>query len=74
MSLLRSPLASAILAATVLAGASAQAAAPLAHPSPRHAPVAPESAKHAACERVWTAQKVRHGTRQAFVAACVAKG
>jgi hypothetical protein len=33
-----------------------------------------EIAKRAACERVWAAQRVRHGSRQAFVAACVAKG
>jgi len=32
------------------------------------------TAKRAACERVWAAQRVRHGTHQAFVAACVAKG
>jgi len=33
-----------------------------------------ETAKRAACEKVWAAQKVRHGSRAAFVAACVAKG
>lgn len=57
--------------ATVLAAslvASAQAA-------PRHpAPDPARNAKQAACEKVWRAQKVRHGSHEAFVAACVAKG
>ncbi len=74
MSIVRSTIISAILAATTLA-ASAQAAAPIhGHSPPARAASQAETAKHAACERVWAAQKVRHGTRQAFVAACVAKG
>lgn len=48
----------------------AWAAAPV-HKSPASRA---EIAKRAACEKVWAAQKVRHGARQAFVAACVAKG
>jgi hypothetical protein len=73
MSNVRSVFVSTILAATSLA-ASAQAAAPGGHRPPPHAAVQAETPKHAACEKVWAAQKVRHGTRQAFVAACVAKG
>jgi hypothetical protein len=63
------------VATTSLAAASAQAAsAGAGHPAQPHAASQAETAKRAACERVWAAQKVRHGTRQAFVAACVAKG
>ncbi len=48
--------------------ASAQAA-------PHHAaPGSALSAKHAACEKVWRAQKVRHGSHDAFITACVTKG
>ena len=74
MSIPRSLAASAMLATTILAGASAQAAAPAGRHAPVHAAAQAETAKHATCERVWAVQKVRHGTRQAFVAACVAKG
>lgn len=60
-----------VLAANLVAtslSASAQAA-------PHHpAPVQPRAVKQAACEKVWRAQKVRHGSHEAFVAACVAKG
>ncbi|WP_165186562.1 hypothetical protein [Caulobacter soli] len=73
MSIVRSLIVSAILAVTGLA-ASAQAAATAGHPAPHHAAAHAETTKHAACEKVWAAQKVRHGTRQAFVASCVAKG
>lgn len=56
--------------ATVLAAVSLTAQA-----APRHAQPDPtQVAKHAACEKVWRAQKVRHGSHEAFVAACVAKG
>ncbi len=72
MSILQSLIASAALAS--LAGTSAQAAAPAGHHAPPPHAAQAETPKHAACERVWAAQKVRHGTRQAFVAACVAKG
>lgn len=48
--------------------ASAQAAPH--HAAPDHA----LSAKHAACEKVWRAQKVRHGSHEAFITACVTKG
>lgn len=73
MPILRSLTISAALVATSLA-VSAQASTPASHPAPRHAAPRSEPPKQAACERVWAAQKVRHGTRQAFVAACVAKG
>lgn len=43
--------------------------------APRHtAPDPALTVKHAACEKVWRAQKVRHGSREAFIAACVTKG
>jgi hypothetical protein len=74
MSIVRSMIISAILAATSLA-ASAQAAAPFhGHSPPARTASQAETTKHVACEKVWAAQRVRHGTRQAFVAACVAKG
>ena len=62
-----------IVATVSLAAASTQAAA-VNHPARVSAANQAETAKRAACERVWAAQKVRHGTHQAFVAACVAKG
>lgn len=65
----RFPAIAAILAAGLLAG-QAQAAAVHRAAAPTRA----ELAKRAACEKVWAAQKVRHGTREAFVNACVAKG
>lgn len=56
----------------LLTGASLTANAQAA---PRHAAPDPaESAKHAACEKVWRAQKVRHGSHKAFITACVTKG
>jgi predicted glycosyltransferase len=48
--------------------ASAQAAAHHTAPAPAM------TAKHVACEKVWRAQKVRHGSREAFITACVTKG
>ena len=72
MSIVRRVAALAIAATASLAAASAQAAAP--RPAQTHAASPAETAKRAACEKVWADQKVRHGTRQAFVAACVAKG
>lgn len=73
MSTVRSLIVLAVFVATGLA-ASAQAAAPNSHRPQPHPSAQAETTKHAACEKVWAAQKVRHGTRQAFVAACVAKG
>ncbi len=74
MSMSRSLTILSIIATASLAAASASAqAAGVDHSAPRAASQA-ETAKRAACERVWAAQKVRHGTHQAFVAACVAKG
>ena len=72
MSIVRYLAALTIVATASLAAVSAQAAAP--HPAQSRAASPAETAKRAACEKVWAAQKVRHGTRQAFVAACVAKG
>lgn len=72
MFIVRSLAALTIVATASVAAASAQAAAP--HPAQAHAASPAETAKRAACEKVWAAQKVRHGTRQTFVAACVAKG
>ena len=72
MSIVRCLAALAITTMASLAAASAQAAAP--HLAQTHAASPAETAKRAACEKVWADQKVRHGTRQAFVAACVAKG
>jgi hypothetical protein len=66
--------AGAVLVLSGLASASAQAAPAPARAAPRQAVSRAETAKHAACEKVWAAQKVRHGSREAFVAACVAKG
>jgi hypothetical protein len=60
-------------AAVSLTAIPAQAAAPR-HAPPPHAADQAREAKRAACEKVWSAQKIRHGTRQAFVTACVAKG
>lgn len=74
MSIIRSLSILAVFAGSLTA-VSAQAATPGAsHSVPPHVTSQTEAAKHAACERVWAAQKVRHGARQAFVAACVAKG
>jgi len=56
--------------ATVLAAVSLTAQA-----APHHATSVPaQAAKHAACEKVWRAQKVRHGSHEAFITACVTKG
>lgn len=74
MSNLRAVAAGAVVALSCLGGVSAQAAPAPAHAAPRHAVSRAEMAKHAACEKVWAAQKVRHGSHEAFVAACVAKG
>ncbi len=64
------PLPIALLVASLCASTPALASA-----LPRKTPPSrAEIAKRAACEKVWAAQKVRHGARQAFVAACVAKG
>ena len=65
----------AVLAALILAAAAPATAAPTAPPASGK-PGAPhqDSAKKIACEKVWAAQKVRHGSHAAFVAACVAKG
>lgn len=70
MSVLRSPLL-ALLAACAGLPAEPASSAPL-----RSAPAAarPDLAKRAACERVWTQQRLRHGSRATFVAACIAKG
>lgn len=67
MSKIRTPGLLAVAIATSLT-ASAQAAPHHAAPDPAVA------AKRAACEKVWRAQKMRHGSHEAFVAACVAKG
>jgi hypothetical protein len=67
------PRPSSLAALVVVAGlnaATAQAAAISRRPQPSPA----EVAKRAACEKVWSAQKVRHGSHASFVAACVAKG
>ncbi len=64
----------AALAALILAAA---APATLAAPAPapaKHAAAHVDPVKKAACEKVWAAQKVRHGSHAAFVAACVSKG
>lgn len=75
MSIFRALTASAILATTIPATASAHAGAPVPnHTTPSRAAAQAETAKRAVCEKVWAAQKVRHGSRLAFVAACVAKG
>ncbi|KSB91729.1 hypothetical protein AS593_06820 [Caulobacter vibrioides] len=72
MSLFRSARITALAAcASLTLALLAQAAAAAAKP---HAPSPVEAAKRVACEKVWAAQKVRHGARAAFVAACVAKG
>lgn len=65
-----SPVAAIVIAAASLAIAPAQAA-PLSH---GHRPSRAEIAKRDACEKVWAAQKVRHGPPERFIAACVAKG
>jgi len=62
-----------IIATASLAAASAQAAE-VNHTPHAHVASRAGTAKRAACERVWAAQRVRHGTHQAFVTACVAKG
>ncbi len=63
---------------TALAACASLMLAPLAYAAAvagkPHAPSPAPTAKRAACEKVWAAQKVRHGARAAFVAACVAKG
>lgn len=75
MSIVRILTVSAFIAATSLtASTQAAPASPAHHAAPAHAAGPPEITKRATCEKVWTVQKVRHGTRQAFVAACVAKG
>lgn len=57
--------------ATVLAAGLTTAA----QAAPHHATPDPaQAAKQAACEKVWRAQKVRHGSHEAFITACVAKG
>jgi hypothetical protein len=56
-----------LLTATVAQAAPARAVPP--RPAART-----DTAKLAACERVWAAQKVHVGAHKAFVAACVAKG
>lgn len=76
MSIVHTLALSTIIATAGLTAVSARAAST--NPAPRsaqvHAASQAQIAKHAACEKVWAAQKVRHGTHQAFVAACVAKG
>jgi hypothetical protein len=75
MSIVRSLAVLTIVATASLAAASAQATTPRSsHAAQTQAASQAETTKRTACERVWAAQKVRHGTRQAFVAACVAKG
>lgn len=65
-----SPVATVLIAAASLAIAPAQAAPVL----QGHGPSRAEIAKRAACEKVWAAQKVRHGPHERFLAACIAKG
>ncbi|CAN5206531.1 hypothetical protein BH11PSE2_BH11PSE2_06850 [soil metagenome] len=66
------------LAATAPAKPAPAAAKPATTaPKPAASPakaVSEDSAKKAACEKTWTAQKTHKGKHKAFVAACVAKG
>lgn len=74
MSIVRTLIVPTIAAASLAATAQA-APAGAAHPlAQAHAVSQADQAKHSACEKVWAVQKVRHGTHQAFIAACVAKG